>query len=76
MAYDRFRRERANHIFANLEPKERDEIESQARAKTPGKAGGLLAQTMFELERARITAQRHPKHIPPFEEWQAQPRPN
>ena len=25
---------------------------------------------MFEIERARITAERHPKKIPSFEQWQ------
>jgi len=25
---------------------------------------------LFEIERARITAERHPGKIPPLEEWQ------
>src|SRR5205807_5861696 len=58
IAYDRFRRERANQIFATLQPKERDEIERQAQARTPSRRGGLLAQTMFELEGTSPTGNR------------------
>ncbi len=72
MDYDRFRREAADRLFSSLPAEERVAIEAAAHAKVPrSKWGtGSLAQTMFELERARITAQRHPGKIPPLEEWQ------
>ena len=35
---------------------------------------GSLAQTMFEIERARITVERHPGKIPSFDQWKARRR--
>ncbi len=62
MDYDRFRRAAADRLFSSLPAKERAAIEAAAHAKAPrfGQGSGSLAQTMFEIERARITAQRHP----------------
>jgi hypothetical protein len=74
MQYDRFRREQADRVFASLGAKERDAIETQARAKSPSRGHGPLAQTMFEIERSRITTQRHPNHIASFDQWKAQER--
>jgi hypothetical protein len=70
--YDRFRRAAADRLFSNLPAKERAAIEAAAHAKAPrfGRGSGPLAQTLFEIERARITAERHPGKIPPLEEWQ------
>jgi len=72
MDYDRFRRAAADRLFSSLPAKEQAAIESAARAKAPrfGWGSGSLAQTMFEIERARITAQRHSGNIPSLEEWQ------
>jgi hypothetical protein len=72
MDYDRFRQAAADQLFSSLPAKERAVIEAAARAKAPrfGRGSGSLAQTMFEIERAHITAQRHPGKIPSFEEWQ------
>ncbi len=72
MEYDRFRRASAYRLFSSLPAKERAAIEAAARAKAPryGRGSGSLAQTMFEIERARITAERHPGKIPSLEEWQ------
>ena len=72
MDYDRFRRAEADRLFSSLPAKERAAIEAAARAKAPrfGRGSGSLAQTMFEIERARITAERHPRKIPSFEQWQ------
>ena len=72
MDYDRFRRAEADRLFSSLPAKERAAIEAAAHAKAPrfGRGSGSLAQTMFEIERARITAQRHPGKIPSLEEWQ------
>jgi hypothetical protein len=70
--YDRFRRTEADRLFVSLPAKERAAIEIAARAKASrfGRGTGPLAQTMFEIERARLTAERHPKKIPAFEQWQ------
>ena len=72
MDYDRFRRAAADRLFSSLPAKERAAIEAAAHAKAPrfGRGSGSLAQTMFEIERARITAERHPGNIPSLEEWQ------
>jgi hypothetical protein len=59
---------------AALSAKERDAIEIRARAKSPSRGRGPLAQTMFEIERARITIQRHPDQIVSFEQWTARGR--
>jgi hypothetical protein len=70
-AYDRFRRSEADRLFSTLPDKERAAIETAARARAPrfGRGNGSLAQTMFEIERARITVQRHPEKILSFEQW-------
>lgn len=72
MDYDRYRRAQAVRLFSSLPAKERASIEAAALAKAPryGRGSGPLAQTIFEIERVRITAQRHPKIIPTFEQWQ------
>ncbi len=58
MDYDRFRRAAADRLFSRLPAKEQAAIEAAAHAKAPrfGRGTGSLAQTMFEIERARITA--------------------
>jgi hypothetical protein len=72
MDYDRFRRAEADRLFASLPAKEQAAIEAAARTKAPryARGTGSLAQTMFEIERARITAERHPRKIPSLELWQ------
>lgn len=72
MNYDRFRRAEADRLFSSLPPKDRSAIEAAAYTKSPhfARGSGSLAQTMFEIERARITAQRHPGKIPSLEQWQ------
>jgi hypothetical protein len=72
MDYDRFRRAEADRLFSSLPSKERSAIEAAAHAKSHhlGRGSGSIAQTMFEIERARITAQRHPGKIPSLDHWQ------
>lgn len=71
MDYDQFRRAAADRLFSGLPAKEQATIEAAARTKAPRfSRGGSLAQTMFEWERSLITAQRHPRKILSFEEWQ------
>jgi hypothetical protein len=62
----------AGRIFSTLPAKEQAAIEVAARAKKPrfGRGDGALARTYFEIERARITAERHPKKIMTFQHWQ------
>jgi len=71
MDYDRFRRAAADRLFVNLPTKEQAAIEAAAHTKAPryARGRGLLAQTMFEIERARITAERHSRKIPSLEQW-------
>ncbi len=74
MDYDRFRRAEADRLFSSLPTTEQKGIEAAAHAKAPrfGRGTGSLAQTMFEIERARITAERHPGKIPTLDVWQQQ----
>ncbi len=61
MDYDRFRRAEADRLFSSLPAKERRRDRGcRTRQGTPLWRGevGPLAQTMFEIERARITAGR------------------
>ena len=71
MDYDRFRRVQADQLFASLSGREQAAIEAAARAKTPNspRGRGSLADIMFAVDRARITAERHPNKIPSFEQW-------
>jgi hypothetical protein len=71
MDYDRFRRAETDRLFSSLPVKERAAIEAAARARAPSyrRGSGPLAQIMFEIERARVTAELHPHQIPSFENW-------
>ena len=73
MDYDRFRRVQADKFFASLSGREQAAIEAAARAKTPHspRGRGSLAEIMFGIDRARITAERHPDKIPSFDQWKA-----
>ena len=74
MDYDRFRRAEADRIFSRLPIKEQTAIKAAAHAKiaqhTPRR--GSLADIMVDIERARITVERHPGKIPSFDQWKAQ----
>jgi hypothetical protein len=71
MDYDRFRRAATDRLFSSLPTKERAAIEAAAHAKAPrfGRGNGPLAKTMFEIERARVTAAQNPTKIPTFDRW-------
>jgi hypothetical protein len=71
MDYERFRRNQADRLFASLSGREQATIEAAARAKTPHnpRGRGSLAEIMLGVDRARITAQRHPSKITSFDEW-------
>ena len=71
MDYDRFRLAQADQLFASLSGREQAAIDAAAHAKTPNRprGRGSLADIMFAVDRARITAERHPTKIPSFEQW-------
>jgi len=70
--YSNYRRTQADRIFAGLPAKEQSVIEAAARAKAPHSRGkGSLTELMIGIERARITAEKHPRKILSFEAWQA-----
>jgi len=73
MDYDRFRRAQADKLYASLTGREQAAIEAAARAKTPHRqhGRGSLAEIMSGIDRARITAERHPAKIPSFDQWKA-----
>ncbi len=73
MDYERFRRTQADRLFASLSGRQQATIEAAARAKTPHnlRGRGSLAEIMLGVDRARITAERHPGKIPSFDEWKA-----
>ena len=72
MAYASLRRNAADRLFLNLPPDEQAAIVALARSKmsSPNRKPGPLADTLFLLDRALITTQRHPERIPTFEQWQ------
>lgn len=69
-AYESYRRNEANAIFATLTAPEQTEIEEIARKGTAGLSGSLQ-KMMFEFKRADATAQRYTGRIASFEQWLA-----
>ena len=71
MEYDRFRRAKADQVFAALDAQEQASIEAAAQVAAPARSrgDGSLAKIIFGLERARITAERYPRRVPSFETW-------
>ena len=69
--YGSFRRTQADQLFTTLPAEEQAAIEALARAiSVPnGRTDGPLAQTLFKLKRAQITADRYPDRITSFENW-------
>jgi hypothetical protein len=74
MDYDRFRRTKADQLFASFNGREQAAIEATARGKTSNhpRGRGSLADIMLGIERAKITIERHPGKIPSFDEWKMQ----
>jgi len=70
IAYDRYRRQSAEALFSTLPASEQAVIEDLARERGSfGSSQGPLATTLYEIAKARITAERHPDRILPFDEW-------
>ena len=76
IAYDQFRRSKADQIYAALAPSERAIITGLARPPGTGfgTGDGSLAKIMFNITRVRITAERHGEKIPTFEQLQSAQR--
>jgi hypothetical protein len=72
--YNRFRRAEIEALLKTLPIDERNAIEASARAMAlpGGRKDGSLAQTFFEINRARIMAERHPVPLTSFEQWRRQ----
>lgn len=69
--YSHFRRLQADRLFATLPAHEQSAIEFAARGKGQrGAEKGSLGQIVLGIERARITAEKYPKKIASFEQWQ------
>ena len=69
--YSHFRRLQADRLFATLSAHEQATIEAAARGTGPRVSEkGSLGQIVFGIERARIVADKYPKKIVSFEQWQ------
>lgn len=73
VAYSDFRRAEIDKLFAGLPRDEQAAIEALARSNVApaGHSVGFMADTLFKLKRAQITAERHGDRIPLFEHWAA-----
>ena len=69
-AYDRFRRDRAQEIYAALSDDERADIDAEARRTTTG-FDGDLAERMLAFRKITVTAQRYPDRITTIEDWRS-----
>jgi hypothetical protein len=72
LAYARFKRSSADSLFASFPATEQTIIEGLAHAHNGAGFTGRnssLAMTIFEIARARITAERHSDKILSFEQW-------
>jgi hypothetical protein len=70
IAYDRYRRQSGEALFRTLLASEQAVIEDLARKRgSYGTSQGPLATTLYEIAKARITAERHVDRIMTFEDW-------
>lgn len=71
--YDEYRRTAIQRLFDSLPAEEKSTIESLARKKLS--AGGptprYMADTLFRMEKLRLTAEQHPTSILSFDQWSA-----
>ena len=69
-AYDRFRRDRAQEIYAALSEDERAAVDTEARRTSTG-FDGDLAERMLAIRKITVTAQRYSDRIIPIEDWRS-----
>ena len=69
-AYDRFRRDRAQEIYAALSDDEQGIIDAEARRTSTG-FDGSLAERMLAIRKITVTAQRYSERITPFDDWRS-----
>ena len=68
-AYDRYLRTQADQLFTTLPNDEKAVIEGLARGKAAGIPAGSLKTVLYETSRARLTAERHARRLPTFDQW-------
>jgi hypothetical protein len=70
-AYERYRRQAAETLFGALPSAEQETINGLARGKQRpyGTPQGPLAATLYEMDKARITAERHSDRIATYDSW-------
>ncbi|QAU49678.1 replication initiator protein A [Bradyrhizobium guangzhouense] len=66
--YGTYRRRAADVLFVSLSLSEQEEIRALVMTEV-GKGGGPIRSHLADMARARITAERHPDKIQPFEDW-------
>jgi Replication initiator protein A len=69
VAFDQYRRQTAEQIFAELPPTEQQQIEVLARGKQSRTTKGPLAETLFRGAKTRLVADRHPERILAYDTW-------
>jgi len=74
-SYSQYRQEKANALFATLPKSEQEAIETIARGRSAkpfaSASTGALSARIFEMEKARATAERYPDRLPTFADWKA-----
>jgi hypothetical protein len=69
-SYSQYRHAKAETLFPTLPEAEQAEIEAIARGRSSkgftGAGEGSFSTRIFEAEKARVIAERHPAHIPTF----------
>jgi hypothetical protein len=72
-SYSQYRHAKASVLFATLPDAEREVIEAIARGRCAkpfaGATPGALSARIFEMEKARVTAERYSDRVPTFADW-------
>jgi hypothetical protein len=74
-SYSEYHQQKANALFSMLPKSEQEAIETIARGRSAkpfaGARAGALSARIFEMEKARATAERYPDRLPTFADWRA-----
>jgi hypothetical protein len=74
-SYREHRHQAASALLQTLPKSEQEAIEAIARQRCArpfaGKRAGALSERLIEMERARVTAERHPDRLPTFADWKS-----